>query len=127
VTPGNATAYTLTLDRPIIPGAWTTIKANVKDLEGAAITPGANSVDLGFLPGDSDGNSIDNTQDLLSLIGKLNACALAGTCSTPEVLVTADINRDGAVNTQDLLRLVQLLNGVSTQNVWNGVVLPPQP
>ncbi|HEY3244409.1 MAG TPA: FG-GAP-like repeat-containing protein [Phycisphaerae bacterium] len=128
VTPGMAAnSYVLAFNRPIVPGAWNTIKANVKDSDGATILASANSVDLGFLPGDSDGNSTVNTQDLLSLIGKLNVCASAGTCATPAVVAGGDMNRDGTVNTQDLLRLVQLLNGTDTQNVWNGVVLPPQP
>ncbi len=127
VTPNGETAYDLTFDRPITPGAWTTIRALVEDTGGVPIDPVADSVDLGFLPGDANFSRLANTQDLLAAVNGLNACAMAGTCSSPEVLAQFDMNRNGTANTQDLLRLIQLLNGVLTQNVWNGVSLPAQP
>ncbi len=125
VTPGLGGAYVIDLDLPIPAGAWTTITVNVEDLAGNAIAAGA--VDLGFLPGDVSGDLITNTQDLLATVAGLNTCAAAGACSTPAALAELDVNRNGVANTQDLLRVIQLLNGVSTQNPWNGVALPPQP
>ncbi len=125
VAPGPGGAYALTLDRPITPGAWTTIIANVQDTAG---NPAAdNAMDLGFLPGDVSGDLLTNTQDLLATITGLNACAAAASCASIDVLPELDLNRNGIANTQDLLRLIQLLNGVNTQNPWNGVSLPPQP
>jgi hypothetical protein len=125
VTPGASNTYTLAFNQPITPGAWTTISASVEDNAGNAI--GANGIDLGFLPADVNGDSTANTLDLLAGVSGLNDCAAAGTCSTPGVLAQYDVNRDNTVSTLDLLRTVQLLNGVNTQNVWNGVSLPAQP
>ncbi len=125
VMQGLGGVYIVTLDRPITPGAWTTITANVEDLAGNPATN--NTLDLGFLPGDVSGNLVANTQDLLAWVTGFNACTAAFTCGDPAVLTQLDSNRDGLANTQDLLRLVQLLNGVNTQNPWNGVALPPQP
>ncbi len=124
VVPSGNT-YTLNLSTPIKPGAWNTFTANVEDLAGNALGP--NALDLGFLPGDATGTGSVNTQDILGTIAGINACTSAGTCGTPAVLAQYDMDRNGVMNTQDLLRLIQLLNGVNTQNAWNGVTLPPQP
>ncbi len=125
VTPGAVGTYVVTLSGPIPPGAWTTIAANVEDLDGNPVV--ANTVDIGFLPGDVSGQRVTNTGDLLAWIVGLNSCAAAGNCTSRAVLTQLDINDSGSPNTTDLLRIVQLLNGVNTQNPWNGVSLPPQP
>lgn len=125
VTPGPGNSFMLTLDRPIVPGAWTRLKALVMDGDG--VQASQNTIALGFLPGDANGDGIVEMQDLQALLGQLRMCAAAGTCSAPAALTSADMNRDGTVNTQDLLRLVQLLNGVQTQNAWKGVSLPALP
>jgi hypothetical protein len=61
-----------------------------------------------------DGTS--NTQDLLAL----NTALQNGTAGQPGNRARYDMNRDSNANTQDLLRLVQLLNGVSSTQIWNG-------
>ncbi len=127
VTPSAGDSYDLAFDSPVTPGAWTTVTAVVEDLGGAAIDPASASVDLGFLPGDANRNGTVNTQDLLAEVTGLNLCGTEGTCSDPLIIAQFDMNRSGTANTQDLLRLVQLLNGVLTQNAWNGVTLPAQP
>ncbi len=125
VAPGPGNSYVLMFDRPITPGAWTTITANVESLDGIAAI--AHALDLGFIPGDVSGQLSTNTQDLLAWLIGFRTCTLQANCSSPAVLAQLDIDRSGVPNTQDLLRLVQLLNGVNTQNPWNGVSLPPQP
>ncbi|HEY3243264.1 MAG TPA: FG-GAP-like repeat-containing protein [Phycisphaerae bacterium] len=125
VTPLSATTYRVKFNQPITPGAWTTVVAHVKDAAGNVIAP--NGTSLGFLPADVNADSTANTADILAGVNGLNTCAAAGTCSSPEVLAQYDVNRDNTVSTLDLLRTVQLLNGVNTQNVWNGVSLPAQP
>jgi hypothetical protein len=73
------------------------------------------------LPGDTNLDGVDSTQDLLWLVQRIND----GTASLPANRARYNINRSNeaggvVVNTQDLLRLVQLLNGIPATQAFNG-------
>ncbi|HEY3246653.1 MAG TPA: hypothetical protein VGM03_25180 [Phycisphaerae bacterium] len=80
------------------------------------------------LPGDTSLDGSVNTQDLLTLVQRLND----GMANLPANRARYNINRSNepggvVVNTQDLLRLVQLLNGASATQVFNGATVAACP
>lgn len=103
------TTSTLELDRPIPPGHWTTITH----------LPTGQSVRLGSLPGDVNGDLASNPIDILRLIDHLN-----GMIQPPYPEWQTDINRSGVTEPSDVLRVIDLLNGANAFDVWNGATLP---
>jgi hypothetical protein len=98
---------TLQLNRPLPPGAWTTLRH----------VPSGHELRWGFLPGDVNGDRISAPLDILALIDDLN-----GTTRRPEH--ATDVNRSGLGEPQDILRLIDLLNGAGTYEAWLGRSLP---
>jgi len=94
-------------DRPITPGAWTTLTH----------TCSAAAVRIGYLPGDVNGDGVTAPLDILALIDGLN-----GLTDLPEY--AEDINRSGQGEPADILRLIDLLNGAGQFEEWNGRQLP---
>ena len=88
----NGSVVTLTFDRPIRPGAWTTVTHKAS---------GTNTK-IGCFPGDVNGDGRSDARDVLALIDALN-----GVQPLPEFRF--DIDRDGATKTTDVLRVIDLL------------------
>lgn len=97
----------VSLSGPIAPGAWTVLHP--------LCSP--QSLRVGFLPGDVDGDGTTGAVDVLALIDALNDVA-------PRPLYAADINRSGLDDPLDILMLIDLLNGAGTFEPWNGRSLP---
>lgn len=97
----------LLFNRPLEPGAWTTIHFESND----------SQVRLGFLPADVNGDGTAGPADILALIDSLNGVANRASFST-------DINHSGIPEPSDILREIDLLNGAGTFAIWNGVSLP---
>jgi len=122
------------LGGPIPPGQWTTIVADVEDLAGNRIVsvgdlgPGLDEpdrVDIGFLPGDVDGDGRTVPQDLIRFRG-----IMSDTYHNPvgEDADYADTNRDGLVSPEDLIQFRRLISGVSpATRSWSGAALPARP
>lgn len=114
--------YDIIFSDPIPAGAWTTITAIVESPDGVAIDPDANSVTLGFLPGDISGNGRSTPADLLALVDHLNGITIP-----PLHIRQCDVDRSNSCHPADILRMIDLLNGVNTTRAWNGATLPPMP
>jgi len=100
------------LSDPIEAGARTTVMH--KD--------SGTSVELGYLPGDINGDGSSEPQDAEALIGALDGIATGIGNPLPDW--SSDIDRSGVVNTLDLLREIDLLNGANDLHAWNGASLP---
>jgi outer membrane protein assembly factor BamB len=103
----EGTTMRLQLDRPLIPGTWTTIELGCNE----------ESVRLGHLPADVDGDGTAGPLDILALVDHLNSVVEWPSYST-------DMNRSGVSEPQDILRVIDLLNGAGEFEVWNGRSLP---
>ncbi len=104
------------------PGHWTTLIANVEDLDGNAIrTDPHDRLDLAFLPGDADANRTVDTADFSRIDYVLTATY------TPADNTLHDQNRDSSITTADKTREQALLNGTKTTRAWNGYTLPARP
>ncbi len=119
---GDGVDFTVHLDRWIEPGVWTTITAAVADELGKPIHHGADSVSIGFLPGDADRSGTTGAADVVFLIDVLN-----GVVVPVDNALVCDIDRSDACNAADILRIVDLLNGAGTTRSWNNVSLGPRP
>lgn len=106
-------------------GEWTTISTNVEELPAGGMAPVSALLisDVGFLPGDVDGNGVSNAGDVAALRNSLSQ----GGAMTSTLAISADIDRSGALTTFDLIREVDLLNGANTTRAWNGETLPAKP
>lgn len=102
--------FAITLNRPITPGAATTITYN-----GDPTTTGT------FLshPANVNGDSTAAPVDLLDLIDALN-----GVSALPWGLYSGDIDRSGLTAPADILEAIDLLNGAGAYEVWNGTTRP---
>ncbi len=113
------------LDRIITLQEWTTITAIVEDAMGNTLLD-ANSVDIGFLPGDIDQDGHVGPFDVLRFR------LILGNVFAPERGMRedyADVDRDGWIGPFDLLRFRQLAVGAppATQS-WRGQVMnSPRP
>lgn len=105
---------------PLPPGAWTTLGAHAESFDGQPLSEEADTVTLGFLPGDVDGSRSVGPLDILALINSINGVI-------PLPLERTDINRSGVTGPQDILRLIDLINGANTTRPWLEQSLPPQP
>jgi hypothetical protein len=95
------------LNKPIEPGAWTTISDTLSDI----------SLKVGFLPGDVNSNGAASPADILTLVDSLNGM-------TNLKVWSSDLDRTGAANPADIIALIDLLNGTGGNVPWNGVSLP---
>lgn len=107
VTQVGGTLVRLTLDKPIVPGTWTTIEDTLSDI----------ALRVGYLPGDVNGNGITNPADILSLIDGLN-----GILFLP--MWSGDLDRSDIKSPADIIELIDMLNGANGHQSWNGVSLP---
>ncbi|HEY3242722.1 MAG TPA: plastocyanin/azurin family copper-binding protein [Phycisphaerae bacterium] len=119
VTPSApAAAFSITLSGAIPPLHCTT-------LTFAGTAPG-EKLQYQYLPGDVNLDGSVSTQDLLSLVQRVNSPG-SDNANLPENLARCNINRStesgNRVNTQDFLREVQLLNGTNTTQVFNGAMV----
>ncbi len=111
VQPIDAERVRVVLDRPIDPGAWTTITH----------VPTETRVRLGFLPGDVNGDGTSAPVDILALVDFLNGVG-------PDLPVwSTDIDRSDLAAPADILQEVDLLNGAVPYDVFNGATLPSIP
>lgn len=120
---------TITLDRPITPQEWTTIRADVEDQSGNLIENEGDMgdvneddrVDIGFLPCDIDQSGGISPIDLFLFRQYVNGVA------TPDIgLVNdfVDTDRSGAISPLDLFLYRQLIsgNGPATQE-WGSATM----
>ena len=114
--------YTITLDKQIVPGHWTTLIAAVEDLEGHSIrTDPFDRLDLAFLPGDADANQTVNIADYTRIDDVITLSY------SPADNALHDQNRDSSITTADKTREQALLNGTKTTRAWDGYTLPARP
>lgn len=83
------------LDKPIEPGVWTSI------IHSSSQT----RVDLGYMPGDVDGDTVSAPGDILALVDALNGIG------DPLEAWSTDIDRSGVTGPPDILDVIDLLNG----------------
>ncbi|MFQ5461177.1 MAG: hypothetical protein ACE5E5_00970 [Phycisphaerae bacterium] len=94
-TSGNS--ITLQLDGAIPVGQWTCFE----------YTPSAESVCLGYLPADVNGDHTSAPADILAVIDSLNGV-------TPLPVYATDADRSGVAGPEDILRVIDLLNGAAS-------------
>jgi hypothetical protein len=128
----DVTAH-LTLDRILTLQEWLTVTVTAEDLGGNALPnlgdlgPGvdeADRVDIAFLPGDVDQNSLVSPFDLLTWRQIMNDALLPDPVGVPVHGVHEDFidtDRGGTITPFDLLRYRQLINGiVPATQAWSG-------
>jgi len=98
----------VTLDGLIEPKAWTRI----------AHVSSNSRVDLGFMPGDVNGDTAATATDVLDLIDFLNGVG------DPREVWSTDLDRSGVANAADILEVVDLLNGAGLYEAYNNTRLP---
>lgn len=99
---------TLTLDRPIRPGAWTIITHRTS----------GTSAQIGFLPGDVNGDGTSSPHDILRLIDNLNSIG------NPLPLWSADVNGSGDLTPADIVREIDILMNCDRFGCWLYESLP---
>lgn len=110
----EADRYSITLKRPLTPGAATTLTLN-----GDPATRGI----FYSHPANINADSASSPTDLLVLIDALN-----GIPFLPFGLHSGDIDRSGMLAPADIIEAIDLLNGASAFAPWNGVARPdPSP
>lgn len=110
VVPLGAGIYSLSLQRPISPGAVTTLTLN-----GDPATRGV----FYSHPANVSADSAAAPSDLLDLIDALN-----GIRFLPWEDLSGDIDRSGVVGPADIIETIDLLNGSGGFQTWNGTALP---
>lgn len=101
--------YSIVLNRPVTPGAVTTIS-----YEG-----GSGVVSYTTHPGNANADLFASPTDILFVIDMLN-----GVATPPHGVYSQDIDHSGGFNPADILRLIDLLNGADAFTVWNGTPRP---
>ncbi|NOT00388.1 MAG: hypothetical protein HOP29_07145 [Phycisphaerales bacterium] len=135
VTPAGPSSVHLAFSGPITLAEWTTIEARVEGLGGVPIVsagdqgPGAaetDRIDIGFLPGDVDGNGRVQPVDFIRY-RQYAAGTVAPSMGMPSDYL--DMNRDGVFQPVDLIAFRQTLAGTGTATrVWLGATIAhPQP
>ncbi len=130
----NQTIFRLNFDRNIPLQHWTTVTANVFDIDGNPIenvgSLGAadepDRLDLSALPGDIDQNGIAEPADVFQFRKFINAVDVPEQGALSHYL---DIDRNGTIEPLDLFRLRQVLQGVDfASQPWAGQsLLAPRP
>lgn len=100
---------TLVLDRPLAPGAVTSVKYGESDSAGH----------FTFHPGNVDGDSSTGPLDALMIIDYLN-----GMTAAPFGQYSTDIDHSGLFAPQDILAVTDLLNGAGAFESWSGTERP---
>jgi len=118
----STTDFVVGFSGPIPPGAWTTLYTDVVSPTGTALIEDADSVTVGFLPGDVDGSLVSNATDVLHLIDVLN-----GIVGDVTDLASCDVDRSEQCAATDILRVIDLFNGVAATIPWNNVGLGDRP
>lgn len=108
----GAGQYTITIERPITPGAVTTL--TYTDASGTTTTGMFISH-----PGNVNGDDRTSVSDLLALINHLNGVSLPRFGN-----YSADIDRSGQMRAADLVRLIDLFNGAGAFDPWLGSSRP---
>jgi hypothetical protein len=111
----NGTNYTITLARPITPGAVTTLKYT-RSMGGA--TTGVFTSH----PANVNGDSAAGPNDILRVVDCLNNVNPGVNC--PHGLFSRDIDQSGVFGPADILRAIDLLNGADVFIPWNNTSLP---
>jgi hypothetical protein len=115
----EAWTYAITLDRPITPGAVTTLTYHGGNSTGTFTAHPANA----------DADVSVGPADVLTLID----CCLNDSCDPPWGDYSCDIDHSGDAAPSDILRLIDLLNGAGSFDPWIDTLLPtnaglcPQP
>jgi len=104
--------YTITLARPITPGAVTTL--TYTDFA-------ANATTARFIahPGNVNGDTAAGPADILDLIDALN-----GVAALPWGNYSGDLDHSGLIAPADVLEEIDLLNGANGNEIWNGTPRP---
>jgi hypothetical protein len=112
VTDEGSGMYTLTFDRPITPGACTTIRYLA---DSGPQTWGT------FIahPGNVNADDQADAQDLNALVNHLNSGG-----AVPWGLYSSDINDSGMSTAADLMALIDVLNGAGPHLPWLGTGKP---
>jgi len=108
VIPLDADTVTIYLTGPIEVGAWTRFTYSAT----------GESVRIGYLPGDVNGDGTSGARDILALVDALNNVGDA------RPIWSTDVNRSGVPGSTDILREVDLLNGAGEYDVYNDAALP---
>lgn len=111
----NDGTYTITLARPITPGAVTRVSYNPGTGAPTIATYAAH-------PGNVNGDGFAAPLDVLALIDCLNGVNLPASC--PWSGYSCDIDQSGICGPADIAREVELLNGTDVYDPWNGIPLP---
>ena len=112
ITDTGDDTFTITLERPITPGAVTTISYADSRSIGSFISH----------PGNVDGDGEAGPADILALVE-----FLSGTGSLPWALYSCDLDRNAECGPADILRLIDLLNGAGEFDPWHETLLPVNP
>lgn len=112
VTEDPPGTYTITLDRPITPGAVTTL---TYDLAGGSQATGTFTSH----PANTDGDSASGPPDILKVVDYIN-----GVATSPWGIYSEDVDHSASLEPLDILRVIDLLNGAGTFDPWNGSFLP---
>lgn len=110
---GGFQTYRITLQRPITPGAVTTLTYVDNDLvehQGTFIAHPANV----------DADAVASPLDILEMVD----CCLNGICSPAWGAYSCDVDQSGGIHPPDLIALIDLLNGAGPLDSWNGTALP---
>ena len=122
----GSSTYTITLNRPITPGAVSAITYTDDDSVRSTATYTAH-------PGNVNGDLTASATDIGNLINRLNGVNPG--INAPWGLFSADLDRNNAVSPRDLVRLVDILNGggainpawLNTAKPSTTLTCPPQP
>jgi len=98
-------SFGLRLSQPIVSGDWTCIEHTISQ----------SMICLGSLPGDVNGDSLSNENDVKSLIEHIH-----GLIIPPLNQWQCDIDRSGDCKPMDILAVIDLLNGASMFDAWFG-------
>jgi hypothetical protein len=104
--------FVITLERPITPGAVTTISYAGGRSVGSFISH----------PGNANGDGEAGISDVIAVAEFLN-----GTGSLPWGEYSCDLNHDEECALSDIVRLIDLLDGTGDFDAWNGTLLPVDP
>ncbi|MBU0718193.1 MAG: right-handed parallel beta-helix repeat-containing protein, partial [Planctomycetes bacterium] len=101
----DPTTIRLYLNESLEPGTWTKVEH----------LGSGTAVCLGYCPGDTNGDGLSSTSDIVPLIDAINH--VPGRVLPP---YSSDLDRSGIATPQDILREIDLLNGADALDPWIG-------
>jgi hypothetical protein len=110
VTDLGGTDYRIILQRPITPGAVTTIQFN----------GGAGFVSFTAHPANVNADSAAGPPDILAMID----CCINAVCAPEWGDYSCDVDRSGLAGPPDILRVIDLLNGAAEFEPWLNTLRP---